>query len=75
MGIELMRALDGDNAEALRMLNAAIPTPSTHSNAAAIWHACAGNRSFCASLSQVSRAMHPVRGFSALYAVNAQHGD
>jgi hypothetical protein len=27
MGIELMRALDGDDAEALRKLTAAVPTP------------------------------------------------
>lgn len=74
-GIELMRALDGDDAEALRKLTAAMPTPLSHSNAAAIWHACAGDRSFCASLSQVSRAMPSVRGVSALYAANAQHGD
>jgi hypothetical protein len=73
MGIELMRALDGDDAEALRKFTAAVPTPSSHSNAAAIWHACAGNRSFCASLSQVHELC--ICGFSALYAANAQHGD
>ena len=51
----LQQAIDGLETENLRRISESMGNPCCASNAAAIWHACAGNKAFCASLSERAR--------------------